>query len=93
MLWIACPYCGERPEVEFRYVGEAHVVRSADAGATSDADWEAFLYLRRNPLGLHAERWRHAHGCQRFFNALRHTRTDRIAATYRVGEAPPAVRG
>ncbi len=31
-----------------------------------------------NPKGLHAERWRHIHGCGRYFNAVRHTVTDRI---------------
>ena len=34
MLLIACPYCGiERPEIEFRYGGEAHVARPADPSA------------------------------------------------------------
>ena len=28
-------------------------------------------------------------GCGRFFNAIRDTTTDRIAATYRIGEPPP----
>jgi sarcosine oxidase delta subunit len=30
-----------------------------------------------------------AHGCGRFFNALRDTRTDQFLATYHVGERPP----
>jgi sarcosine oxidase subunit delta len=38
---------------------------------------------------VHAERWRHVHGCARFFNALRDTTSDQILATYRVGEVPP----
>ena len=29
MLLIACPYCGERPEIEFTYGGEAHLARPA----------------------------------------------------------------
>ncbi|MBE7204270.1 MAG: sarcosine oxidase subunit delta, partial [Parafilimonas terrae] len=24
MLLIPCPYCGDRPELEFRYAGHAH---------------------------------------------------------------------
>ena len=52
MLLIHCPYCGDRPELEFRYGGEAHVVRPADPAASSDAAWAAFLYLRDNPKGL-----------------------------------------
>jgi sarcosine oxidase subunit delta len=90
MLIIDCPYCGPRPELEFSYAGQAHVARPADPAATSDDEWTAYLYLRTNTRGVHAERWRHARGCARFFNALRDTTTDRFIATYRSGEAPPA---
>jgi sarcosine oxidase subunit delta len=90
MLLIACPYCGERPELEFSHGGEAHLVRPADPAAVSDEAWGAFLYERTNAKGVHAERWRHVHGCGRFFNALRDTTTDRFVAIYRVGEARPA---
>jgi len=89
MLLIPCPYCGERPENEFRYGGEAHIARPDDPAAVSDAAWGAFLYERTNPKGWHRERWRHVHGCGKFFNAVRHTVTDRIAATYKVGEIAP----
>lgn len=97
MLLIDCPYCGERPELEFSYGGEAHVARPADPGALSDAEWAEFLYMRTNAKGTHAERWRHVHGCARFFNALRDTVSDMFLATYKVGEqrpdlAPSAVR-
>ena len=89
MLLVPCPYCGERPEIEFQYGGEAHVARPADPAATDDATWAAFLYNRSNPKGPHAERWRHLHGCGRFFNALRDTVGDRFLANYRVGEPRP----
>jgi sarcosine oxidase, subunit delta len=88
MLLIACPYCGDRPEIEFRQMGEAHIARPADPAAMSDADWTEFLYFRTNAKGSHAERWRHVHGCGRFFNARRDTVTDRFSNIYRVGEAP-----
>ena len=45
-----------------------------------------YLFYRTNPKGVHAERWLHAHGCQRWFNALRDTVSDRIVATYAMGE-------
>ncbi|MDX2154870.1 MAG: sarcosine oxidase subunit delta [Hyphomicrobiaceae bacterium] len=90
MLLIRCPYCEEdRPEVEFRYAGEAHVARSLQPSAESDADWAQYLYIRSSPKGWHRERWHHVHGCGRFLNALRHTVSDRIAATYAVGAALP----
>ena len=93
MLLIPCPFCGERPELEFRYGGQAHVVRAADASQLSDEQWSDFLYMRDNPKGLHTERWRHVHGCGRFFNCVRDTVSDRIFATYKVGEARPVVDG
>ena len=89
MLLIECPYCGERPEPEFVYGGQAHVARPARPAQASPEEWVEFLYLRANTRGVHAERWRHTHGCGRFFNALRDTLTDRFLATYRVGERPP----
>jgi sarcosine oxidase subunit delta len=91
MLLIHCPYCGPRPELEFAYAGQAHVARAADPSATSADEWAGFLYLRDNDKGVHAERWRHVHGCARFFNALRDTTTDQFLATYRVGEPKPAL--
>ncbi|HRJ69484.1 MAG TPA: sarcosine oxidase subunit delta [Beijerinckiaceae bacterium] len=87
MLLIHCPYCEmERPEIEFRYAGEAHLARPDNP---DDATWAEFLYLRTNPRGMHAERWRHIHGCGRYFNCLRDTVSDRIAETYKAGEARP----
>ena len=39
MLMIDCPHCGPRAEIEFRYAGEAHMVRpGADR---DDATWAA----------------------------------------------------
>ncbi len=88
MLLIDCPYCGERPEIEFTYGGQAHIARPRPE--VTDQHWADFLYRRDNDKGIHAERWRHSHGCGRFFNALRDTTTDRFLATYRVGERPPS---
>jgi sarcosine oxidase, subunit delta len=89
MLLIPCPHCGIRPESEFRYAGEAHVARPAQPAALNDRDWAEYLYMRSNPRGLHYERWRHIHGCARYFNAVRHTLSDRIVATYKAGDPRP----
>jgi sarcosine oxidase subunit delta len=90
MLLIHCPYCAnERPEIEFRHAGEAHVARAADPSQLNDQEWAEFLYFRSNPKGVHAERWRHVHGCGRFFNALRDTVSDRILVTSKAGAARP----
>ncbi|MHC5653809.1 sarcosine oxidase subunit delta [Stappia sp.] len=90
MLLIPCPYCGvDRPEIEFHCAGEAHVARPGDPSALTDEQWAEFLYMRSNPKGLHAERWRHLHGCGRFFNAVRDTVSDRFLAIYKAGEPRP----
>ena len=79
----------ERPEAEFRHAGEAHIARPADPAAVDDGAWADFLYHRANLRGVHAERWRHVHGCGRFFNVLRDTVSERILASYKPGEARP----
>jgi sarcosine oxidase subunit delta len=89
VLLIPCPYCGPRPEIEFRCGGEAHITRPKDPAKVDDAAWGDYLFLRTNPKGLHAERWVHTHGCRRWFNALRDTLSDRILVTYAVGEQRP----
>lgn len=88
MLLITCPYCGERPELEFAHGGEAHVQRPRNPSQVDEQEWASFLYMRNNTKGVYAERWRHVHGCGKFFNALRDTTTDRFVTTYRIGERP-----
>jgi sarcosine oxidase subunit delta len=90
MLLIECPYCGKRPELEFSHAGQAHIARAQNPSEVSVEAWTDFLYMRDNIKGVHAERWRHTHGCARFFNALRDTTTDHFLATYKAGERPPA---
>jgi sarcosine oxidase, subunit delta len=92
MLLITCPYCGQRPEVEFRCGGQAHIARPAQPADLNDTAWAEFLFIRDNPKGVHAERWNHQHGCQRWFNALRNTVTDAFIETYEIG-AQPTSRG
>jgi sarcosine oxidase subunit delta len=90
MLLIPCPYCDETlPEAEFAYAGEAHIVRPDASGEVSDEDWRDFLFIRANVKGPHFERWRHVHGCGRFFNAVRDTVSDRILTTYPAGAPRP----
>ena len=90
MLLIRCPYCEEeRPELEFRNAGEAHIARSQNIASISDDDFEKFFFIRSNPKGIIFERWRHLHGCARFFNAARDTVTDKFLAVYKAGEPKP----
>ncbi|TPW30546.1 sarcosine oxidase subunit delta [Martelella alba] len=90
MLLIRCPYCEEeRSELEFAAAGEAHIARPEAIADVSDAEFAEYFFMRTNPKGLHFERWRHRHGCGRFFNAVRDTVSDRILLTYKAGEPKP----
>jgi sarcosine oxidase subunit delta len=89
MLLIACPWCGEREELEFHYGGQAHVPYPADPEGLSDGEWAEYLFVRDNPKGPFAERWSHAAGCRRWFNVVRHTVTHEILAVYPAGQPKP----
>lgn len=89
MLAIDCPHCGTRDQTEFAYGGEAHRERPAAPETLSDAAWADFVFMRTNTKGVFAERWYHAAGCRRWFNALRDTSTDRVIATYDIGAPRP----
>ncbi len=92
MLLIHCPYCEEeRPEVEFTGAGEAHIDRPKDMNTMSDAEFEKFFFIRDNPKGVNYERWRHIHGCGRFFNAVRDTVSDKFLTTYKSGIKKPVL--
>jgi heterotetrameric sarcosine oxidase delta subunit len=91
MLLIPCPWCGERDETEFRCGGEAHITRPQQPAALSDDRWADYLFMRSNPKGVHFERWRHVHGCGRWFNVARDTVSDRILEAYAMGAARPRI--
>ncbi len=81
MLLLTCPYCGvDADETDLTPGGEAHITRHG-AGA-SDDDLETYLFMRRNPKGVHFERWRHAYGCGKWFHAARCTMTLEVFGTY-----------
>jgi sarcosine oxidase subunit alpha len=90
MLLIPCPWCGPRDEAEFHYGGQAHVPYPEDPAALTDEEWARYLFFRDNPKGPFAERWSHAAGCRRWFNAVRDTATNEVLTVYRPGEDRPA---
>ncbi|MEU3613777.1 sarcosine oxidase subunit delta family protein [Streptomyces sp. NPDC006872] len=90
MLLIPCPWCGPRDEAEFHYGGQAHVPYPQDPASLTDEEWARYLFFRDNPKGPFAERWTHAAGCRRWFNAVRDTSTNEILTVYRAGEERPA---
>lgn len=81
MLILHCPYCGlDVDETDLSPGGEAHITRQG-AGAPDDA-FESYLFHRKNPRGVHFERWRHVYGCGKWFHAARATDTLEVFGTY-----------
>lgn len=87
MMQLQCPWCGLRPESEFSCGGTTAIVRPLLN--CSDDEWARYLFLRDNPKGEHAERWRHTFGCGQWFNVLRDTVNHEIRAVYGITESRP----
>ena len=81
MLQIECPWCGRRDETEFTCGGEAGIVRPKNPDELDDAAWADYLFMRKNPKGIHAEQWVHSSGCRRWFLVERDTVTYQILST------------
>ena len=81
MLVLTCPYCGiTAEETEFHAGGEAHLKRFGPG--SSDAEFESYLFTRKNPKGVHFERWRHANGCGKWFHVARCTTSLEVFGSY-----------
>ena len=91
MYIINCPWCGNRDQSEFTAHGEAHIARPKDPASLSDEEWGNYIFFRKNPKGLHFERWNHTHGCRRWFNIARNTASSEFYASYKPGVAAPAI--
>jgi sarcosine oxidase subunit delta len=91
MLRISCPWCGPRDEPEFRWGGEAPVVRPGPPETVSESKWAEYLFIRDNPKGFVRERWLHAAGCRQWFFAVRSTVTHEIRLTSRIGQPLPEI--
>jgi sarcosine oxidase subunit delta len=92
MLILTCPCCGvAAEETELAPGYEAHLKRFGPG--SSDDDFEAYMFARKNPKGVHFERWRHAYGCGKWFLAARCTATLEVFGTYpaQVSGPPPAI--
>lgn len=74
MLRIDCPCCGPRDHDEFRYGGDASIIRPAH----DDTDlqrWARYVFIRPNPKGAHREYWQHVAGCRQWLVVERDTAT------------------
>lgn len=75
---LHCPHCGERPENEFTYGGDATVTRPVEFTEESRGDWMNYVYYRDNPRGMHTEFWYHSSGCRAWLKVQRDTMTHEI---------------
>ena len=81
MLTLTCPCCGAAgEETEFHPGGEAHITRHGPG--SKDADFYRYLFERKNPKGVHFERWRHVYGCGKWFHVARCTVTLEVFGAY-----------
>lgn len=87
MLRIPCPNCGVRDQDEFRYGGEAPIIRPAEPENASNANWADYLFYRNNEKGPQLERWLHTFGCKEWFLIRRDTLTHEITEVRRMSEA------
>ena len=88
MLLITCPYCGERPQIEYTYGGDATVKRP-DPGEVDSKAWLDHIYLRDNPRGPHLEWWQHTGGCRAWIKVRRDTLTHEVLGTFRATDPVP----
>ncbi|MBE2278428.1 MAG: sarcosine oxidase subunit delta [Rhodobacteraceae bacterium] len=81
MLILQCPCCGvAADETELSPGGEAHLKRFGPG--STDEEFEGYMFARKNPRGVHFERWRHSYGCGKWFLAARNTATLEVYGTY-----------
>lgn len=87
---IVCPFCGERGNEEFSYLGDASLVRPDPASADSAQKFSEYVYLRDNPRGAFRELWYHTAGCHAWLVVTRDTMTHEIFSVEFAGDATTA---
>lgn len=77
---VLCPTCGPREVSEFGYGGERTRRPPPDDSGNALSE---YLFFRNNVNGWQSEWWVHRDGCQAWFLAERHTRTNEVRRTWR----------
>jgi heterotetrameric sarcosine oxidase delta subunit len=75
------PYLGPRDANEFVYKGDAELLNRPDWKGTGmgHKGFHDYLYLRKNPAGLHKELWYHEQGDRSWLVVTRNTLTHEIS--------------
>ena len=74
---IRCPICGARDSREFTYRGAALALNRPDPEA-GEAEWDAYVHLRKNPAGETQDLWQHTAGCGAWIVVTRNTITHEV---------------
>ena len=78
-MLIPHPLLGPRDAQEFTYLGDAALLDRPDGMAEGAADaFNAYVYLRDNPAGIHRELWFHEQGDRSWLIVTRNTVTHEI---------------
>ncbi len=75
---IACPYCGDRSNAEFTYLGDAAPTRPEGKAGEASAFFD-YVYIRDNPPGALREWWQHSAGCRAWLAVERNATTHEIS--------------
>lgn len=88
MLKLTCPYCKiVADETELTPAGEAHISRPKQD--STDDEFSSYLFNRKNPRGVHFERWIHSYGCGKWFLVARCTLSLEVFGTYSAQHLKP----
>ena len=81
MLALKCHNCGLLvEETELQAGGEAHIKRFGPKSSTGK--FSAYMFDSLNTKGVIFERWRHSHGCGKWFHVARCTETLEVFGSY-----------
>ncbi len=88
MLCIDCPCCGPRDHDDFRYGGDAAIIRPGHDDPSME-NWYRYVFLRPNPKGAHREYWQHVSGCRQWLIVERDTATHAMGRVSLAREVQP----
>ena len=93
-MLIPHPLLGPRDAQEFTYLGDAILLDRPD-GLADDAfnAFNAYVFLRDNPLGEHRELWFHEQGDRSWLVVTRNTLTHEITSVELARDAALRSRG
>ena len=82
---LACPGCGPRSMLDFRFGGETTTRPPIKSSAEERTK---YFYFRKNEAGLQREWWYHKMGCRKWFISVRDTTNNAVVETAWPGVPP-----